>query len=120
MTELTPSQIDYLRLFAGLDNNNNFIEYTNLPENDQEFDDVFWSYYPNIDCYELRNADWKTMYIMISNYLGFESVKINDAYDKYSIVKQVSDLSIKYVFGFNQDKYKELCYNTQQFLKSIN
>lgn len=120
MTDLTPIQIDYLRLFAELDNNNNFINYDNLPQDDDEFDDTYWSYYPNIDTPELRECDWKGKYIIINNYLGFESKNINDAYNKYPIIKQVCDLTIDCVFGFGRDKIKDLCYVVQYFLKSIN
>ncbi len=37
--DLTPIQIDFLRLFANLDNNNNPIE--NMPDDDNEFEKVF-------------------------------------------------------------------------------
>lgn len=116
MDIISAIQIDFLRLFAELDNNNNKIDYSKLLENDDEFNKIFWSYYPNIDYHKLHleYGDWKGFYIEINNHLCGTY-----AYYKYPIIKETVDLLVPYVFGCRENDLKTLCNSIQTFLKSI-
>jgi hypothetical protein len=108
----TPIEIDFLRLFAELDNNNQEIDFQKLPNDDQEFERIYWSYYPNIDHYKLHLdfSDWKGIYIEINNHMTSFDIPI---------IKKLSDLLISMVFGFNREKVKELQNEVVLYLKSL-
>jgi hypothetical protein len=50
---MTPNEIDFLRLFAEVDNNNK-IDFSKFPDDDDAFEKLFWSYYPTIDYKKLN------------------------------------------------------------------